>query len=329
MKILFFVKKGVDMGNFKSIGSDMEVFAQNSKGEHVALCGLIGGSKGFPKQIKDLPPGFMVQEDNVSLEFNIPPVSKRGDFIQYMEIMRKRSELIINDLGFKLSKNSSASFGKDQLIHPNALEFGCEPDYDAWKLCENPKPKADDISLRTAGGHIHIGTDRDMIEVIKNMDLFVGVPSIIIDSDPSSITRRKLYGKAGAMRPKMYGVEYRTPSNFWVFDNALIGWIYDQTSLATNFTEDISEDEQNITNCINNGDINLAHSLVKKYGININYKKETVTQKKQDSLYGRVLVGNEDLVNIPLPAPTFRLDHEAAPQWIEEATTAVTFNTRR
>lgn len=267
------------MSNFKSIGSDMEVFAKNSKGEHVALCGLIGGSKEEPLQLMDKPQGFMVQEDNVSLEFNIPPTHRRNEFIQFMKIMREESSNIIKKLGFEMSTDSSASFGKDQLIHPKALVFGCEPDYNAWKMEENPKPNSDDFSLRTAGGHIHIGTDRDMSEVIKNMDLYVGVPSIIIDNNPSSITRRKLYGKAGAMRPKIYGAEYRTPSNFWLFDDDLISWIFDQTYYATNSTLDISSDEEAITNCINKGDVDAAYGLIKKYRINIGYKKKkSVTQ---------------------------------------------------
>jgi hypothetical protein len=261
------------MSNFKSIGSDMEVFAKKSSGEYMALCGLIGGSKETPRQLPHLPLGFMVQEDNVALEFNIPPVTSASSFIEYMERMKNESSTIITKLGFEMSNESSALFDKGQLVHPKALTFGCEPDYDAWLMCENPKPTTDDPTLRTAGGHIHIGTDRNMAEVIKNMDLFLGVPSILLDDSKSSKERRKLYGKAGAMRPKFYGVEYRTLSNFWLFNNDLIRWVYYQTELACHFAKDISKDQERIVDCINNGDKKLAENLVKEYNININYAK--------------------------------------------------------
>ena len=61
------------------------------------------------------------------------------------------------------------------------------------------------------------------------MDFFLGLPSVLYDADTE---RRKLYGKAGAMRYKPYGVEYRTLSNAWlknknrmkqVATNAIIG----------------------------------------------------------------------------------------------------------
>jgi hypothetical protein len=44
--------------------------------------------------------------------------------------------------------------------------------------------------------------------------------------------RRELYGKAGAFRPKPYGVEYRVLSNRWLNSEALIRWVYNQSQLG-------------------------------------------------------------------------------------------------
>jgi Phage phiEco32-like COOH.NH2 ligase-type 2 len=251
-----------------TIGTDTEIFAVDKKGIHRSLCGKIGGSKDEPLQIKALPKGFCVQEDNVSLEFNIPPAANKENFTLSILTMVDKAENILKAQKLLLSKDSSASFIKEELSHPNALVFGCEPDYDAWKLVENPKPYSEDESLRTCGGHIHVGTQVDMITGIKNMDLFLGIPSIILDTSPSSIKRRELYGKAGAMRPKPYGFEYRTLSNFWVFDEKLIRYMWDQTYKAMISPVTFSPKESlRIQKAINKGDKDAASDIIRDYGL--------------------------------------------------------------
>ena len=65
------------------------------------------------------------------------------------------------------------------------------------------------------------------------MDLYVGVPSIIIDHDDR---RRELYGKAGDCRIKMRGdyvvPEYRSVGGNLLDTDENILWVYDQTIRA-------------------------------------------------------------------------------------------------
>jgi hypothetical protein len=254
--------------SFKTIGADVEVFAKDREGKHKSLCGLIGGTKDEPKQIKGLEKGFCVQEDNVSLEFNIPSTTREGLFQLYIQTMVDQSKKLLDKLDMSISKECGVSFDKSELLHPNALVFGCEPDYDAWKRIENKKPISKDETLRTAGGHVHVGTRLNMLELIKNMDLRLGVPSILLDDNSASARRRELYGKAGAMRPKPYGAEYRVLSNFWIFDEALIRWVFTQTQSACILPKKFTKKEEaDIVNCINNSDRSLARSLIDKYKV--------------------------------------------------------------
>ena len=255
--------------SFFTLGTDCEIFAQDKTGKHKALCGLVGGTKQKPEPMEFLPIGYAYQEDNVAVEFNIPPADNVYQWFANVSTARNTLEkLIQTKLGYSFSKECAVSFDTKELKHPNALVFGCEPDYNAWKLVENRKPQATDKNLRTAGGHIHVGSPVDMVKGVRNMDLFLGVPSIILDDSQGSVKRRELYGKHGAMRPKPYGWEYRVLSNFWVFDDKLIYWVWNATNLALNFRHTFTKKEEKIiTECIDNGDKVVASNLIKHYGL--------------------------------------------------------------
>lgn len=126
-------------------------------------------------------------------------------------------------------------------------------------------------------GHIHIGYDdhdiETSLEIIKAMDLFLGVPSILLDEDKE---RRKLYGNAGCFRIKPYGVEYRTLSNFWIASEELTNWVFEQTLKAIEFVNNghqISKElGKKIQDCINNQNVETATEIVEELNINIKIK---------------------------------------------------------
>jgi hypothetical protein len=248
-----------------TIGADPELFLKNSSGKLISSIGLIGGSKQHPKLISEN--GHAIQEDNVSVEFNIPPCESASAFVDNLNFVLTHLDKRAAELGLQFATNiAAASFPEDQLNCPEAFVFGCEPDFNAWTRRINPRPHADDYTLRSCGGHVHVGTKLDGIAVIRAMDLFLGVPSIFLDPDTK---RRELYGKAGAYRSKNYGVEYRTLSNFWIWKDATKKWVYDQTKRALEFVESGSvipaTHGKLIRNAINNGDYNAAEVLGKHY----------------------------------------------------------------
>lgn len=266
-----------------TIGSDPELYVYHSKKGFVSSIGLIPGVKGKAIPMDGLPKGFGVQIDNVLAEYNIPPVTTREDFIKYIV---QGKEWIDNFLKTKYGEEygikcqSSAIFPEEELQSDIAKEFGCSIDYNAWTEDENPKPNGESTNLRTAGTHIHVGYTHldsefpdtfESMALIRVMDIFIGVPSVLLDDDNQ---RRILYGKAGAFRLTSYGVEYRVPSGKFIENEKLIGWMYDQTMKAIEFLEGHSGDfdeliSLKIIDCINNSDVELAKELVEQFNIEL------------------------------------------------------------
>ena len=246
-----------------SIGCDPEFFLLKH-GKPLSAIGMIGGTKEKPKPLKRK--GFAVQEDNVAVEFNVPPANDAETFADNIEYVMNNLRKKLKNIEF--STDSALNFDMEYLLHPKAMEFGCDPDFNAWTKTINPRPECDDISLRSAGGHIHIGTKEDPIEIIRAMDLFVGVPSIIKDTKGNK--RRSLYGKPGAYRLQPFGCEYRTLSNFWIFSRELIQWVYNQTAKAVDFVEsgEVIDPKhgQIIQDCINFSDMKSYEYLREAYG---------------------------------------------------------------
>ena len=117
---------------------------------------------------------------------------------------------------------------------PSAREFGCSEDFCIYSR-EILIPSISSNN-RLAGGHFHIGyvkaetPEERKIEgerIIRDLDINLAIPSVVLDNTKYSDHRRKSYGRAGRFRPKYYGLEYRTLSNFWVADKILAKWAWD------------------------------------------------------------------------------------------------------
>lgn len=210
-----------------TIGSDPELFLVDADGKFISAVGLCKGTKNAPFEFLK---GFKIHNDNVAVEFNIPPASSKEEFINNHIIALKYCRDVAKEHGYKLRIVSDAEFTDDQLNTREAQEFGCNPDFNAWTLEENPSPQAENTRLRSAGGHIHIGFDGDLrakLQLVRLLDIFVGVPLRMLEPDSR---RNQLYGNLGACRDKEYGVEYRTPSNVWLRSTRLMGDVFTMVS---------------------------------------------------------------------------------------------------
>lgn len=181
--------------------------------------------------------------DNVLAECAIKPGSSKEEVIANIsECLNLYAEMT---KPYELVPQASIVFDDKELLHPEALRFGCDKDFCAYEV-KQMDPPVDEMTksnLRSCGGHIHLGADiltadgPEPILAVYLMDLIIGVPSLWLDKDPTSPRRRLIYGKAGRYRVKDYGIEYRPISNFWFESPEMAGLIYDLSMLVIECVE--------------------------------------------------------------------------------------------
>jgi len=257
---------------FNAIGCDPEMFfVERATGKPFSAEGIVPGTKDEPYFISNK--GHMIQLDNVLVEFGIPPSKSLLEFKENINFVLKYIKDTYGDR-FDIGTMASADMDESQLQSEHACLFGCDPDFSAWTMDQNPKPQPSG-NLRSAGGHIHISVNEefeldDVFRFIKLCDLTLGLPSILIDPDER---RKQLYGKAGAFRFKHYFGEYRTLSNFWIHSEEKMELVYNQLQKAFDFFNDSDSDlimkefGNDIVHAINNNDKSMADMLVKKFNI--------------------------------------------------------------
>jgi hypothetical protein len=218
------------------IGADPEIFMFDKKGVPVSAHGVIRGDKKNPQKVDK----GAVQVDGMALEFNIDPAEDEDAFVSNINCVMDILRGMVPD--HDLRAVPVAEFGHDYIkAQPReALELGCDPDFNAWNNGEvNPRPNGNN-PFRTGAGHVHIGWTsgenpyhpehmQASIQLVKELDMWLGLPSLLYDKDSK---RRTMYGAAGAFRPKPYGCEYRVLSNAWLNSPELIKWVYRNTRLA-------------------------------------------------------------------------------------------------
>ena len=214
------------------IGTDPELFLRDGDtGAVVSGVGLIGGTKDEPLQMEGLAPGFAVQEDNVMMEFNIPPASNVDEFSLYVGQALEYCRSLVRTTGQSMELDigtCSRLFNNEQLANPQAQVFGCSADFNAHEQGRALRPPNPDSlyndagtgAWRFAGGHVHLGYTSEVPDFVAGAmcDVYLGLPSIALDKQG---IRRGLYGSAGRYRPTDHGLEYRTLSNFWIWDEGL------------------------------------------------------------------------------------------------------------
>lgn len=252
-----------------TIGCDPELMLADDKGSLKSAIPIINGTKHNPIALDG---GGMLSHDNVAIEYGTKPASNEEEFVENnRDVLKKAASMLPKNI--KMIVRAAADFPWSELDCDEAREFGCEPDFDAYKFDVNEMPeKAANDCFRTCGGHIHIGNEEladdldRIIEVAKGFDVFLAIPSMLFSRDNSARKRRRLYGKAGAHRPKEYGVEYRSIDNFWVSSPDTVKLVYRLCRDGLNAIENghmHGVNETHIRETVNSYNLNGAETILR------------------------------------------------------------------
>lgn len=286
------------LNNF-TVGADPEIFVK-SKGKAVSAYGLVEGDKKTPLKTSK----GAVQVDGMALEFNIDPVPA-DRFVDFNQNIVQTVKDLRNMVDKKYNFNPSPvqDFDPEYIeAQPDAAkELGCDPDFNAYTMEQNPRPDGT-RAFRTGAGHIHVGWGADIpvdnkehfeicANFIKHLDATVGMFMTFLDREPR---RRELYGKAGAFRPKSYGVEYRTPSNAWITSRDrreivffLVQRAIQNASRGQPLESMYGRKEEWFQKVIDTGDVNSAKNFLLQILLNRSGYEKTLDKLEKDILRGK------------------------------------------
>lgn len=252
-----------------TVGADPEIMLFDKVKQRMsAVIGHLGGTKNEPRVVER----GAVQEDNVMAEYNIDAASTAEEFSLNHEVVQGVLQKLLPE-HLVLTRAASHEFTMDELksFGNEAFVMGCEPDYNPYIFMNNQPPVPTATGLRTAGGHVHIGyhqpNEDTSILIARACDYVMGLQSVLEDKDER---RKELYGSAGAMRFKPYGMEYRTLSNYWVFDDAMRRTIFERAQQAVKLVRDgdvtfdltCGHDPYLVQEAINTNNKELARTLL-------------------------------------------------------------------
>lgn len=167
--------------------------------------------------------------DGFQAEFNVAPstcLNVQNDFTHAnLQAVLKAAQTV--DPKAKLTPLSTVDVSMEKLLaaKDEHVTFGCKPSMNAYGLEGLPVDNPRLLLHRFAGGHIHKSypglTPAKARQVVKAIDMILGVPSIIMFSKLDSPIRRQFYGLPGEFRMPSHGLEYRVLSSAWLCHPAI------------------------------------------------------------------------------------------------------------
>ncbi len=193
-----------------SLGCDPEMFITNN-GQ------VVGSERLIPKTGAPSGSGKIIQ-DGVQVEFNVTPETCRVFLGRNIASQFHNLKQRLEASGMKLDLTPVVLVPDKELaeLSENSRLLGCAPSKHQYGEIVDMTLTPGNFNMRSAGGHVHISTDRKPEVLVPILDLFLGNTCVLLDRDPMQAQRRQLYGRAGEYRTPKYGIESRTLSNFWL-----------------------------------------------------------------------------------------------------------------
>ena len=252
-------------------GADPEAFLMRDRR-------IIGSEKVIPEDGLRYRGGKpIIVRDGVQIELN-PPASPHVTTLgkRITQGMQTLVKHLMQYPGVSCCWDGVVEVSRDELdsLSPGSRILGCQPSKNAY----GEKPITVDVRTyrkRSAGGHLHFGSlgrlSDNVSALVAPYDIFIGNACVMLDRDPLAAERRENYGRAGEYREPAYGLEYRTLSNFWLRNYALLDLVTGLANIAIAVVNDPSvEDEliaqvdvSNFIKAIDTNDYELA-----KYNFN-------------------------------------------------------------
>lgn len=265
-----------------NIGCDPEFFLSKNGN-------IIGSEKAIPEEGFHNNYGKIIR-DGIQCEINPNSATCRETLAYNIQDCFKQMINQMKITKFKTDFSQTVAITKKEMdsLSPQSKIFGCAPSFNAYtKTNEISIKDASSYMKRSAGGHIHLGTNNNIFttterkkltpeRLIPLLDILVGNTCVLLDRDEGNIERRKVYGKAGEFRIPTHGIEYRTLSNFWLNSYQLFSFATGMARYAVNTLINTTRKnpyektflkavkQENIINAINNNDFNLAYENFKK-----------------------------------------------------------------
>ena len=234
-----------------TIGCDPELFIIRTSGKVLKRTAVVGSERIIPYKLVPGIDGSSVSRDGVQCELH---AGGQGGCRQGLAYYVARALTTLNNLvdvtkkkdpTIRVSFQPMVTLTKRDIssLSADALELNCKPSLNAYGRKAIHRDGAT-YPIRTASGHLHLGTglfgrspaiDPDL--GVKIFDLLVGIPTVLVDRDPSQRIRRETYGRAGEYRLPQHGLEYRVPSNFWLRDYKLLSMVFGLAKLAIRVCE--------------------------------------------------------------------------------------------
>lgn len=288
---------------------------------------IIGSELIIPENGENIPVSynpskipFRIIRDGVQAEINIPSntcrdivagnISTTFSHIKN-EVIKKNT---IKDLNVSFKQLVKVTKPQMKKLSEASRKFGCSPSKSIYgEAIDISSINTDEYRYRAAGGHIHLGTNgamkgsglykalkEDVERTVVMLDIICGNTLVLVDRDKGNIERRKVYGRAGEYRTPEHGIEYRTPSNFWLHCKPLMSLTFGLARLAVALMADLKNNEtyykaftdavsmQDIQSAINNNDYKLALSNFKKI-------EPLLLQVVGDGQYGRYPINSSNI----------------------------------